>query len=219
MADRYLEFNRAIRHLSQQAQNDLTVAFANGNADYAMLREIIPKLVEQYGLAAGSMAAAWYDDLRDAYGVAKRFTAIVPEVGEVGTDSLIGWAADHAEDYTSMRALIAGGIQRRIANMSREAIIGSSHADPGARGWMRTGSGECEFCAMLIGRGAVYSQSSVKFKSHDWCNCGASPAFDPSQVHEIKRQFVPSARHRSANFTKDNRRRVKAYLNANDDAG
>jgi hypothetical protein len=55
--------------------------------------------------------------------------------------------------------------------------MGSSIADPKARGWMRVGSGRCDFCRMLIGRGAVYTESTVDFHAHDHCGCGATPAW------------------------------------------
>jgi hypothetical protein len=71
-------------------------------------------------------------------------------------------------------------MQRRIANFSRQTVMGSSVADPKARGWQRVGAGECKtgFCDMLIGRGAVYSEASADFAAHDHCKCSAAPAFD-----------------------------------------
>ena len=53
----------------------------------------------------------------------------------------------------------------------------SSTTDPKARGWQRVGVGECDFCSMLIGRGAVYSEATADFLSHDHCHCYAEPAF------------------------------------------
>jgi hypothetical protein len=146
-----------------------------------MLKDILPALVETYGLAAGTFAADWYDERRDEVDAKGRFRAIVPDLGDSGTEALAGWGVAplfQAEpDWVAARTLISGGLQRRIANMSRQTITTSSVADPQARGWQRVGGGGCDFCAMLIGRGAVYTEATADFESHDHCNCAAVPAF------------------------------------------
>lgn len=146
----------------------------------AALRDILPALIDEYGASAALIAADWYDDLRDERGVRGRFTAIPAEISNPGAQSLVGWALAEAKDPANLlafRHLIEGGTQRRIANFSRLTVSGSSIADPQARGWMRTGTPRCDFCRMLIGRGAVYTEASADFESHDHCNCAAVPAW------------------------------------------
>jgi hypothetical protein len=143
----------------------------------AALRDVLPGLVDAYGAAAATVAANWYDDLRDEREVRGRFRAIPAAIAETGTQALIGWAAAEATDLAAFKTLVEGGTQRRIANFARQTVTGSSVADPQARGWQRTGAGDCDFCAMLIGRGAVYTEASVDFPAHDHCNCGAEPAW------------------------------------------
>jgi hypothetical protein len=143
----------------------------------AALRDVLPGLVDAYGAAAASVAADWYDDLRDEREVRGRFRAIPASIAETGTQALIGWAAAEATDLAAFKTLVEGGTQRRIANFARLTVTGSSVADPQARGWARTGVGDCDFCRMLIGRGAVYSESTVEFQAHDHCGCGAEPAW------------------------------------------
>ncbi|HEY5420361.1 MAG TPA: hypothetical protein VIL10_06475, partial [Marmoricola sp.] len=103
------------------------------------------------------------------------------EVGESGADVLARWGVAPlfaAEpDWASARVLIAGGLQRRIANASRLTVTRSAVEDRAARGWQRVGVGGCDFCAMLLGRGAVYSEESADFEAHDHCRCLAEPAF------------------------------------------
>lgn len=159
------------------------------------LRDILPALIDTYGAAAGTLAADWYDDLRDKVDTKARFRAIPADIPDSGAQSLVGWALDSASDYSTFQTLIAGGLQRRIANFSRGTITGSSVADPGAIGWQRVGSGECDFCTLLIGRGAVYTEASADFASHDHCNCGAAPAFDGESV-PVK-PYTPGPRDRS----------------------
>lgn len=141
------------------------------------LMDTLPDLIDTYGTAAAAYTADWYDELRDQHGVPGRFTAIPADVADAGAQALVGWAAAQAADLTSFQSMILGGSQRRVANFSRLTVTDSSIADPGARGWKRTGLGRCAFCRMLLGRGAVYTEASADFKSHDHCQCGAEPAF------------------------------------------
>lgn len=74
-----------------------------------------------------------------------------------------------------------GAVGRHVTNAQRGRIIGEVRTDPSSGGWARTSTGTpCSFCAMLIGRGPVYSQETVKFRSHDHCNCRAEPFFQDS---------------------------------------
>lgn len=74
-------------------------------------------------------------------------------------------------------SLSSGSVSRLVLNGSRETVMRTSVADPECRGWRRVGDGGCDFCLMLIGRGAVYSESSADFPSHGGCRCAAEPAY------------------------------------------
>lgn len=144
------------------------------------LHDVVPPLVDAYGAAAATVAADWYDETRDEQAARGRFMAIPADVPAGGGHDLVRWALSEVADPTDMaafRTLIEGGMQRRIANFSRLTVSGSSVADPAARGWKRVGTPRCEFCRMLIGRGAVYTEASVHFDAHDHCNCAAAPAW------------------------------------------
>lgn len=189
--------------LAVLAQDDLASLWRQvrtAEAARTALREILPALVETYGLAAAALAADWYDELRDSTKVAGSFAAIPAKVDASGADALAGWGVGPLfkadADWAAARTLVAGGMQRRIANAARETVTGSSVADPGATGWQREGSGECAFCALLIGRGVVFSEASADFASHDHCNCIAVPAFGghPRPVKE----YTPGPRHGNA---------------------
>lgn len=163
----------AARELSPLWRRAKTVA-----ATEAALRDLLPPLINEYGAATATVAADWYDDLRDEREVRGRFRAIPASISDTGAQALVGWALAEVADplnILAFRSLIEGGAQRRIANFSRLTVAESSLADPQARGWKRTGRGDCDFCAMLIGRGAVYTEASADFPAHDHCNCGAEP--------------------------------------------
>lgn len=181
--------------LARLAANDLAALWAQvSNAAEARvaLHDVLPNLIRTYGLAASAMAADWYDEAREMASVGGSFQAIPASLDEQGTESLIQWATQHGTDMPALQELIEGGMQRRIVNWSRATVMGSSLQDPRADGWQRVGVGECEFCTMLISRGAVYDKDTADFGAHDHCNCAAAPAFHgrPRPVEP----YTPSAR-------------------------
>lgn len=203
------ELRKALTGLSTLASRDLAALWRKleGMAQgEEALRDVLPSIIETYGAAAATVAADWYDDIRDKVGAKGRFTAIPAEMADPGTQALIGWAVEEAQSYEALQSLVEGGMQRRVANYSRLTVTRSAIADPAARGWQRTGVGGCAFCQMLIGRGAVYSEATVDFASHDRCNCGAAPAFggEPLPV----KPYTPSKRKGTA----ADRARARAYI-------
>lgn len=163
------------------ANRDLTRIWglvANGAAADEALFDLLPAIVREYGAAGGALAAEWYDQQREKAGVRGRFTALPIEPDDRGAQALAGWALSTATDDGALRNLVLGGVQRRVSDHVRLTVAGSSVADPQARGWMRVGDGKsCEFCSMLLGRGAVYTEATADFKSHDHCGCSAAPAW------------------------------------------
>lgn len=178
------------------------------------LEDVLPRLIRTYGAAAATVAADWYDELRDELNVSRRFSAIVADLDDVGGDILARWgvgplfAAD--PDWRRAQVLVDGGLQLRIANAARETVRVSSVEDPSAQGWQRVAEGGCAFCQMLASRGTVYRESSADFASHDHCRCHAVPAF--SGRPRIAKPYTPSER----NITDADRARVRAYLREHD---
>jgi hypothetical protein len=79
---------------------------------------------------------------------------------------------------------VVGGMQRTTADAFRETIIDNTRRDPNAIGWRRIGHGNtCEFCRMLINRGAVYlTEDSANFAAHDLCKCTVAAAFKGEDI-------------------------------------
>jgi len=189
-----LDLRDGVKGLVQFAHRDLSTMWEQVTTPAqaeAALRDVLPALVDTYGSAAATLAADWYDQHRDEAEIAGKFSAIPAEIKDPGSQALIGWAASKATDIEGFQGLVEGGMQRRIANFSRQTITGSSIADPKAAGWQRVGSGECAFCALLIGRGPVYSEDTADFASHDHCNCSAVPAFDGERLPVPPKEEVP----------------------------
>lgn len=207
------QLREAVNRLTSRAALDLNAVWRQvGDAVAAReaLADVLPAIVDRYGMAAGALAAEWYDQQRAKAGVAGRFLAEPAELGSIGADELAAWGVGplfSAEpDWSAARSLVAGGLQRRIANSSRKTVMSNSVADRQAEGWQRSTSGGCAFCQMIAGRGAVFSESSADFASHDHCQCVAVPAFvgAPRPV----KPYTPSLRE----ATDADRARVREYL-------
>lgn len=146
------------------------------------LRDLLPAIITQYGQLGAALAAEWYDQQREKVGPRGRYVAFPIEAGDRGAHALVGWALDEAQSDAALKALVLGGVQRRIADHVRLTVVNNSVTDPASNGWQRTGSGDCTWCNMLIGRGAVYSEATADFAAHDSCKCQAVPAWGGEPV-------------------------------------
>lgn len=166
----------------------------------AFLTEVLPGWGGMYEDAAATVAADLYEQKRLAEGV--DFVPHTISLAEPATEArwaiLSSWAVPvGAEDvdWDSVFQLIVGGAHRTIADAHRNTTIRNAIADPASRGWQRVGrgAGSCNFCLMLISRRNVYTEESVKFRSHDNCRCSAESAFHSVNNAEM-RAFERSAR-------------------------
>ena len=126
------------------------------------LLDTLPPIIDKYGLAAGAVSADWYENDRDAHLIRGTFNAEVPDMGDTGAEELARWAVtplyQDTPDWAAAQSRTEGGLQRRVANHSRQTIMSAAVADPESRGWQRVtaGAGGCGFCTMLASRGVVY---------------------------------------------------------------
>lgn len=214
------EHRRDVAELVRIAGDDLRLVFeqaADADRVRDALLDVLPQLVDIYGAAAATLAADWYDDMRDQAGAAGRFAAIPAAwVADRGrTDSLARWAVGplyQAEaDAAAAFAKVSGGVQRLIADASRETVIGSLRQDPQGVGWARHTDGKaCRFCQEIAGRGAIYSAQTADFSSHDDCGCVAIPEYG----NDIKNvlPYTPSQRFRSQSARDAHNARTRDWL-------
>jgi len=218
-----LEAREALAGLTALARRDLFSLFdalrdLTAEQTRDVLREILPTLGLQYGDAAAALAADWYAQLRDEAGAPGVFDPVLATEPDSGRwDSLARWGVaplfQATPDLGSALTLIAGGLQRSIADQHRLTIVDSSIADPAASGWKRVGVGaNCGFCRMLIDRGHVYTESGVTFRSHDHCNCAASPSFADNVVKVSTEPYRQSQRNRSDETKAKDNARAKAFI-------
>lgn len=147
-------------------------------------------LVERDHAKAAQMAGLYVEALRRAEKAAGTATVqlatLDPErlTTALRVTSLValkrGAAAGMPASVAMPRAFVqaSGSATRLILNGGRDTIRETVAADPEARGWQRVGSGRtCDFCSMLLGRGAVYTEATADFASHDHCACSAEPVY------------------------------------------
>lgn len=190
---------QATSNLVDMARRDMaqlmSEALSNG-PDYAeaMLLEVVPALVREYGVAASAIASEWYDEIRElanapgfapavspssypASGVRKEVQSVVPLLGDDSTKALMQ---------------LQSALQRYVAYGSRATIRRRVAADAlGKPRYARVpvGAHTCAFCEMLSSRGWVYwsraSAGDTKLgKSfHDDCDCQIVADFDRKNSH------------------------------------
>ncbi len=81
----------------------------------------------------------------------------------------------------SARALtrIEGTGSNLAMSGGRETVHRSVDADPKAIGYTRAPEADaCEFCAMLAGRGPVYTKETAGFEAHTNCMCEPEPLYE-----------------------------------------
>lgn len=179
------------------------------------LFDVMPSLVGDYGDAAATISAEWYNEHRADLNIRGTFLADVARVTELGADALAGWGSSlitpETDDWDAALERITGGLDRRIANAGRETITAATFDDPQAIGWQRqTSPDACGFCQMLAIRAGLYkSQDTAEFGSHDHCMCLAVPAFGGKPV-PVK-PYTPTSR----NITDADRARTREWIKAN----
>jgi hypothetical protein len=99
--------------------------------------------------------------------------------GPVAIKSALSRGVALLDAAATARAGSAGAALRRALSGGRDTISETVTEDPRALGWARAADGNaCAFCAMLAGRGPVYSEDSVDFEAHDHCTCSSEPVYD-----------------------------------------
>lgn len=179
----------SVAKLATLAKADLALVYRSVDSpDQARdaLLDVLPTLADEYGSAAATLGADYYDELRDAAGARGRFTAIAAELpGPARAEALARWGVSplfKAEpDFDSSLTLVSGGLQRIIANADRQTVRGSSIQDPSARGWIRVGHGECSWCQQYLD-GQVHYTEGYDFNAHDHCLCTADPVFEDAET-------------------------------------
>lgn len=182
--------------------------------------EALGLIVPSYYDAAGSLAVAWYDEIR---GESRPATVYAPTIiGDPTTD----WIEREAEKFrrqldldieaetARMLAEVTALAEKEVARGFRDTVQGNTRQDEDAIGWSRvTRAGACKLCLMAAERGAVYRKETAFFAAHTNCHCAARPEFQggvrgPEASVE---QYVAAKKRR----TERERNALRKYLNEN----
>jgi len=152
----------------------------------ALGRTLVAPMVDQYGLASGTLAAEWYDMNRDLLKVGGYWTGATVQDPNRDSGPLIGGAV---ADFVTTQSILSGiqsGMELRVRQVSNGTVMDSVLRDREALGWGRVASvGCCGFCAMLAGRGAVYrTRFTATFCPHMNCRCQAIPLWKQDATGE-----------------------------------
>lgn len=177
-------------------------------------------IVPAYYDAAGALAVAWYEELRDEASPASTYVPAI--IGDPTTDWIEREVAKFSESIEldierEMKAILDETtrlIEKEIARGFRDSILGNTRQDEDAIGWSRVARpGACKLCVMLADKGAVYREDTAIFAAHTDCHCAARPEFrngDHGPEASVE-QYLASSKRR----TPAQRALLRDYLNTN----
>lgn len=187
-------FEQANNGLADLVERDLlaflaSLDFARPAAVQAALFEFIPELVSQYGDIAATVAADWYEELRDSEGVSGRFRApLAPAVSTDQVNGRLGFATRSSGPLWSGDAAALSSFLGLMTNEyalqpGRDTIMEAARKDNAAYARVPE-PGACKFCLMLASRGFVYSKFTVgdTKKFHGKCRCNPMPVWDETRA-------------------------------------
>jgi hypothetical protein len=172
---------RETAELVRLADRDLTRLWrlvANGAAADEALHDLLPAIVREYGTLGAALAAEMYDQQREKAGARGRYFAAPIAADDRGSHALVGAAVAQARDDSTLKTLILGGVQRRIADHVRLTTANNAVADAASEGWMRVGEGGCKsgWCDQYLD-GEVRTVEGYDFDAHDFCKCDVVSVF------------------------------------------
>lgn len=153
------------------------------------LEQFLPALVGQYGDAAATLAADWFESLTGSNAV------LGSPAAEAAVNARMRWSLGAILEGNPAQALatLQVVVDEMVKQPGRDTIAQSS-SDAGIRyARVPTGAETCEFCLMLASRGPVYWSAdsagavgrgvkSMGDKYHGDCDCVAVPVRDDSDL-------------------------------------
>ena len=182
--ERFADANRSIRALVLAELERLWRGLNTQNADAVrdLLLEAVPLLVASYGDVAATVAADFYDEVRDSSRAPGRFTAA--PVTALDVEALAGqvrWAIGPLYSANPEPADALGRLSQKVDEFTlqagRDTIAHSAAKDPAKAHWARVPVGKtCAFCLTLASKGAAYrAEETAARKFHGKCDCTATP--------------------------------------------
>lgn len=127
------------------------------------LIEVLPQVVSPYSQAAAQVSAVWYEDLRSEVTAAPYVAVADQPVTSVQVRSLVRYGVSplFGQSDAAALTLLAGSIQRLIANAARATIQDNVLRDSIRVGYARVPQpGCCSFCGLMASRGSAYNSAA-----------------------------------------------------------
>lgn len=185
----------------------------SGAAALSRYTDGVAALVEQFSQASISLAADYYDTVRDNAGVTGTFnTPIIDTPPRALVDAGVEWAMRAGAEMAAVQARIEAATQKAVADAARDEVITAVAGDSKALGFIRVARPDaCYFClAQAIrrkkpqkgepagaGRPGVYKTrgtaggnadewftGSGAAKFHNNCHCVVEPVFSADHQFE-----------------------------------
>ena len=158
------------------------------------LEAFVPDLVQAYGQMGASVAADFYDDLRErSPAVAVAYQAYVGDaipIEQIAASTR--WAAGPLftprDDFAEVTlGRVVDITDRLIKQHGRDTVSENVRRDPARPRYARvpTGPDTCAFCLMLAARGPVYAtEATASDKYHGHCDCVPTPVWNGDALPE-----------------------------------
>lgn len=198
------QFERANDGIAALVERDLAaffalLDFAKPDAVKLDLFDYVPELVSQYGDIAATVAADWFEELRDAEGVGGSFRApLAPSVPLEQINGRLGFATRASGplflgDTATLTAFLSMMTNEYALQPGRDTVMQAAHKDNAAYARVPE-PGACKFCLMLASRGFVYSKSTAggSRKFHGKCRCNILPSWDETRAR-VEYGYDPDA--------------------------
>lgn len=158
--------------------------FATPEAARDGLLAVTAALVARYGPAAESVAAEWWETLRDRSAPGGSAGAVLGDLDSLTAVTVARVRADAAGALwtaTPDRAVVTATqlVGWAVGQAGRNTIVESTVRDPADARWARVPSGAatCAWCLMLASRGAVYLSDDSARGFHPDCDCVPTPVW------------------------------------------
>lgn len=188
------QFERENDGIAELVERDLTgflgaLNFGRPDLVQSALFEFIPALVSEYGDVAASVAADWYEELRESEGVPGSFSApMAPTVPVEQVNGRLGYATRASGplwigDTATLTAFLGMMANEYALQPGRDTVMQAAHRDNAAYARIPE-PGACKFCLMLASRGFVYSKDTAgdSKKFHGKCRCNPMPVWDETRA-------------------------------------
>lgn len=182
-------FTSVVNAVSADAQSRLAKALERVQIDdVAYARDeiiaIMDAVLGPYTDNVAAIAAAFYDGLREWYGVDDGFTADVVSnrdpAATYGAVRAFMETVVEGKPRAELHNLLMERADYEIKRASNECVAANCKRDPKKPKWARvpTGADTCQFCIMLASRGFTYQSDEVASHAHANCDCRIVPSWD-----------------------------------------